>query len=296
MTRFLYIILTLLLITSSCSRSRVIKDKDLELILHDMFLQNAYSSEKKLKLDSLNIYKPIFEKYGYKEVDMLTTLTEFSRRKSSKFSVVLDKAIKRMDGEYELLQGKVAMLDTVSNIAKRRYLAVVYQDSLLSVKSEDDLKFVELRLPAKEGRYKLEFEHKFHDLAKNFSFKTEFGIFDDKKHQLFSRNVWVNTANLKGVDIVLDAPERADSLIGKFIVMPKSQKFSPLDIHSIKVTYFLDEKSALDSLYRQYMNYELLIDDIPYYDYPKDSITFFTDPEWYIIQRDSISFEQGDNN
>ena len=70
----------MLLMGMGCQQTREIPDEDLIKIFHDAYLANAYMGEKGISEDSLFLYEPIFERYGYSVEDMQNTLKTFSKR------------------------------------------------------------------------------------------------------------------------------------------------------------------------------------------------------------------------
>ena len=64
----------------SCDGPKAIPDKDLVNIFHDAFLANAYISESKITEDSLLLYEPILERYGYNVEDMRFTVHTIASR------------------------------------------------------------------------------------------------------------------------------------------------------------------------------------------------------------------------
>ena len=59
------IVCALVAVMAACARHKIIPDDTLALIFHDAFLTNAYIENENIDTDTLNIYEPIFEKYGY---------------------------------------------------------------------------------------------------------------------------------------------------------------------------------------------------------------------------------------
>ena len=70
----------------SCARDKVIPDEELARIFRDAYLINAYVSDRGVKLDSLELYEPVFSRYGYTAEDVRYTIGNFSRRKSAQLS------------------------------------------------------------------------------------------------------------------------------------------------------------------------------------------------------------------
>ena len=84
-------IITLLaaaVLLTDCRRKEVIPDDTLADIFHDAFIVNSYVGVERLDLDSLDIYEPIFDKYGYTSRDVRYTVANFSRRKSARLDAV----------------------------------------------------------------------------------------------------------------------------------------------------------------------------------------------------------------
>ena len=61
----------------SCTQKRIIPDDTLADIFHDAFVVNAYIGEERVNLDSLQIYEPIFNRYGYTSEDVVHTVGNF---------------------------------------------------------------------------------------------------------------------------------------------------------------------------------------------------------------------------
>ena len=131
MKRFIYILVSGLLL--ACSGYKIIPDEQLALIFHDAFLSNAYMQHRGMRPDSLNLYEPIFAKYGYTTADVQYTIGNFSKRKSARLSDVVEQAIKLLETEAEHLDREVSILDTIDNVARRTFRRTLYADSLVRV-------------------------------------------------------------------------------------------------------------------------------------------------------------------
>ena len=57
-------------------------DEELARDFPDAYLINAYVSDRGVKLDSLELYEPVFSRYGYTAEDVRYTIGNFSRRKA----------------------------------------------------------------------------------------------------------------------------------------------------------------------------------------------------------------------
>lgn len=121
------------LLVLACSRPKIIPDETLAEIFRDAYLTNAYINKRGLSVDSLDMYSPIFERYGYTAEDVRTTINNFSKRKSARLSDVVDVAADMLEAESARLGKEVAVLDSVNNIAMRRFTRTLYRDSTLHI-------------------------------------------------------------------------------------------------------------------------------------------------------------------
>lgn len=150
MKRFWYIVLAAtLLALGSCERRKTIPDNELAAIFHDAVVLNAYIDNQHVRLDSINIYEPIFEKYGYTTEDVRYTISSFLRRKSANLSDVVDDMIKRIEDEYNLLRVDVAKLDTIDDVARRMGHRRIMHDTAIVIKTKRD---------TSKLRYEVEFQ------------------------------------------------------------------------------------------------------------------------------------------
>lgn len=102
----------------SCARDKVIPDEELARIFRDAYLINAYVSDRGVKLDSLELYEPVFSRYGYTAEDVRYTIGNFSRRKSAKLSDVVEQSIRLLEEESAYYKYEVGVLDTIDNVAR----------------------------------------------------------------------------------------------------------------------------------------------------------------------------------
>ena len=139
MKQIWYIVLAAtLLALGSCDRRKIIPDEELAAIFHDAMVVNAYIDNQHVRLDSMNIYEPIFEKYGYTTEDVRYTISSFLRRKSANLSDVVDGMIKSIEDEYNALKVEVAKLDTIEDVAKRMAYSRIKHDTAIVIKTKRD--------------------------------------------------------------------------------------------------------------------------------------------------------------
>lgn len=141
----------------ACNSPKVIPDKTLGSIFHDALLVNAYLQQNpQYKSDSLNIYEPIFAKYGYTTEDVHHTINNIARRKSASLGNVTNYMTKLMEEQSEALYTLVHKQDTIESVAKRRYGEVLYEDTTIVSKVAADSTRLQIVIPhAKTGVYQI---------------------------------------------------------------------------------------------------------------------------------------------
>ena len=165
MKRFIYILVSGLLL--ACSGYKIIPDEQLALIFHDAFLSNAYMQHRGMRPDSLNLYEPIFAKYGYTTADVQYTIGNFSKRKSARLSDVVEQAIKLLETEAEHLDREVSILDTIDNVARRTFRRTLYADSLVRVTRLRDTARLTFSIDVEPGEYRITAHYLIDSLDRN---------------------------------------------------------------------------------------------------------------------------------
>ncbi len=156
------------LLFAGCTQRAIISDKELVQIFRDAFVVNAYTSVKSVSLDSLNIYEPIFESYGYTTQDVQYTIGNFSKRKSARLSDIVEGAIKILEREGLEYNREVSILDTVRSISQRRQREVIFEKSEILVTSLKDSTKVRFHInPVELGEYNISFDYLIDSLDKN---------------------------------------------------------------------------------------------------------------------------------
>lgn len=143
-----------------CSGPKAIPDKDLVKIFHDAFLANAYIDVCDVSQDSLLLYEPILSRYGYSVEDMQFTVRTIASRKSSRLSDLVGEASSALEEESKTHNYKLRVLDTIDNVAKRKYTRIMYSDSLIRVRRLSDTTKLHITLgDLVPGEYTVEFEY-----------------------------------------------------------------------------------------------------------------------------------------
>lgn len=281
---------TTLLLGVGCQEQRVIPDKDLVKIFHDAYLANAYIDESGISDDSLYLYEPIFERYGYTVEDMRHTLKTFSERKSALLSDLMLEVSQQFEEEARQEHRKVVVLDTIDNVAKRYYTRVVYEDTLIRVKRLRDTNKLRIRLKdLTTAEYTITFDYYIDTLDENRSSRVEVyalqgDTLETMRHTMmlsryregsYTRKLSIDTTH---TEIFIDMYYHNEH---------EESKMPDIKITNFRITRVIPTEVAVDSLYRRQLNIRLLNYDLMM-SFPADTIRKIETP---IDVADTIGIE-----
>ena len=276
MKRFIYILVSGLLL--ACSGYKIIPDEQLALIFHDAFLSNAYMQHRGMRPDSLNLYEPIFAKYGYTTADVQYTIGNFSKRKSARLSDVVEQAIKLLETEAEHLDREVSILDTIDNVARRTFRRTLYADSLVRVTRLRDtarLRFVFDSI--RPGDYTIAFDYLIDSLDENTQLRASvwFERADDRRVNVsptyltrrraaeYRREMKADTSMRRLVldlyEIRSPKPKRPHMTVRNLRVVYTTEIYT-LSLHNA-LPISPDAAEAVDSLFLRQLNIKIFADD-----------------------------------
>ena len=261
-----------------CADKKIIPDETLSDIFHDAFVVNAYIGEERINIDSLHIYEPIFNRYGYTTEDVVHTIGNFSRRKSARLGDVVERAIARLGEESKAYAKEVVILDTIRNVAIRTFTREFYSDTLIKASKRADSTVMRIELfPVNKGEYTIKYGYKCTGNLEKHPRRAEF-YFEDQDG---FRNGYasVSLRESGNVNRTIIARENGMRLIIKLGELEKKYgkrypKDQSIEIRNLKVERKLSEKDAIDSLFKKEMDIRILTYDIPF---KKDSLALSAD-------------------
>lgn len=283
------VILILLLLATlgiqGCKKKNVIPDDVLSEIFHDAFVANAYIGINRMNVDSLEIYEPIFNKYGYTAKDVAYTVGNFSRRKSARLGSVVEKAIDKLEEESKLYNKKVVILDTIRNVAIRTFTKTLYQDTLIEARKRADSTRLRIVIePIHQGDYSINYQYINEDDIEKYPRRAEFYFEDEhgirngytsitiRKNERVKRTLVSNEERNKRLIIELGRyTNQRNYSSKKRFVKPKTQN---LTIKNLSVVYKPHEEDAIDSLFKRYVDVKIFADGFLI---TKDSLTLSAD-------------------
>ncbi len=286
--RSFFLLIALLSLAVGCSRRQTIPDDTLAEIFRDAYLTNAYLGIKHMPLDSIAIYEPMLKHHGYTPEDFRYTIGNFSRRKSAQLGTVLKNAENQLTALATEYEKKVTVLDTIRNVAVRRFSRTVATDSLIEIKKIADttkLKYVVENI--QPGSYSVRYIYNYKKeepkrsknrkinpadqltLRGSLHIETHSGStknnysYNLRERESIRRTIPVDTAGSKIV-IIFAKPSDARHKIRK----------PDITISDLVITYTPDETMAIDSLFKQYVDIKIF-DDVFFPD-TADSLTLAT--------------------
>ena len=243
----------------ACNSRKLIPDAELGQIFHDAMLINAYiQHNRQHDLDSMNIYEPVLAKYGYTKEDMHYTLNNISRRKSASLGKVADYMINTLNDESDRLNEQVAKLDTIENVARRRYQRVIYQDTTIVATTEADTALLQIVIPhAEKGLYHIDASYTIDSSDKGIGRRyvikwmhgeetvreiTSSSLSRGRKARI-SVDAWINEGDSLAEYLYID--------FTRFNLKKNRLPKSPITIHEIKVTHTPHIDYSKERLFRE---------------------------------------------
>ncbi len=206
-----------LLLLAACG-PRQIPERKMQAIIRDIFLVNAYmagyGTQKTIRTDSVDIYTPILEDYGYDLADFRHTLDRWTLKKSSKLSELIDGAtadIRRENEHYVALQQAQDRLDT---LIRARYRDTLYRhpDSI-RVGSSRNLDRLRFTLAADPGTYRIRYRYLVDSAVRSSYISFRYELLDSASQILRTDSRGLTERKVaRWIDLSFDAAEGIDSL------------------------------------------------------------------------------------
>ncbi len=282
MKRVLIITLTLLCIVS-CARKKEIDDQTLAKIFSEAYISNAYLGINYFNIDSVQIYEPILERYGYTPEDLRYTIGNFSRRKSAQLGRVLKDAEEQIKVFADIYEKEVVILDTIKNVAVRSMQRVVCKDSLISVKKLADTSKLKLVVePLQPGMYSIRYRYtcereKFKEKGKSKELSLRGAINIETNNGIHKNNYSYNLRDEENIRRTITTDTASKRLVitfAKTADQSKKMKKPNVTVTDLVIEYTPEENLAIDSLFKRYIDIKIF-DDVFFP--AKDSLTLSAD-------------------
>ena len=278
------ICILIVLSVAGCARKKEIDDHTLAKIFSEAYITNAYMGIKYFNIDSVQIYEPILEHYGFTPEDFRYTIGNFSRRKSAQLGRVLKEAEEQIKQYADIYDREVVILDTIQNVAVRTMQRVVHKDTLISIKKLADSSKLKMVIdPLQPGMYSVRYKYnctkeqvkdkkgKKKDLALRgvINIETSTGThannyaYNLREEENIRRTISTDTAAKR---LVITFAKPAD---------PTHKMRKPnITISDFIIEYTPEENLAIDSLFKRYIDIKIF-DDVFFS--AKDSLALSAD-------------------
>ncbi len=241
----------------SCGGPKVIPDKQLVQIFHDLYLVNSVAGQSAVKFDSLNIYEPVLESYGYTSDDFRNTIGTFARRKSASLSNdIVEPVMELLRVEAERYKHRVAMVDTVAGIARRKFATRVLSRDRIAARRVADTGRLRISLPVGEGTYEVSYSYLVDSTDLNGTLRTNVYVVDSEGERVASNLYRLGRAGRGRTTQTV----RTDTAARRMVIVlgsypAKGIRTPSLTVDSLVVTRFLPDRVAVDSLAREWLDY-----------------------------------------
>ena len=248
-----------------CSGPRVIPDDILVKIFHDAYVANAYMEECRIRQDSLLIYEPIFQRYGYTMDDLQYTITNFTERKSAMLSDLMGEVNRMLEAESRLEAKRMIVLDTIDNIAKRQYTRTIYADTLIRAKRLRDSS--KLRITIEDiipGDYNISFEYLIDSLDENRNSRIEVMFIDSEGGEKARHTMMMSRHRDGKYAHKMTADTAVRKLFINIFYHPTNEEAKTPDItvRNFKVVRHLPTDICVDSLYLEQLDIRIFNHDL----------------------------------
>lgn len=282
--------------TSGCSRPKSISDEKLTEILKDFYVINAYAKRypQIVQYDSVDIYEPVLQKYGYTSKDFIHTIETFSKRKSARLSNIIEVVIDQLDDEFNYYVLRTKRLDYIDSLAFAVAKKTVYFDPRIEIlNGEKDRDKMKLSIPAEDGRYEIRYYYQLDSTDKNPSPQNRHLLYDSTQRIIATQTTRIknNSIRILNQTKLHSSPEvrRMEIVFGAY--PNKIFRSEPnLVIDSLEIVWYPNEQEARNTLVRHFLPITPSIDE-PYENKgtEADSSSLYIPSPLIVEERDSIA-------
>lgn len=282
-------------VLGGCNRPQTISDNELIDIFHDAYLANAYLNSTFEEYDSVLVYEPILERYGYTTEDLQHSIQTFSERKSALLSDLVAKTYRRLDEESKAEARKVVILDTLDRVAQRTYTRMIYADSLIVAKELRDTSKLRITIDSLvPGEYNVSFSYLIDSLDENRNSRVEAYVLCSDSARAMRHTTMLSRYRESNYSRKFTVDTQHRQLYINMYYHPSNEisKQPDITIRNLEVERVLPAEVSVDSLYHQQLNVRIFNHAL---------MSRFTADTVYIpepiIEPDSIaSYEEADSS
>ncbi len=251
-SRSLLSVFAAVLLLCGCGGPKIIPDRELARIFHDIYLVNAYVNQSNPGLDSLNIYEPVFAAHGYTSEDMQYTIGNFAKRKSARLSDdVVEVARQMLQTEAQGYSYRISLVDTVARRAHRQFARRVYTGDEIRVRRAADTGRLSIVIPdLSPGEYEISYRYYIDSTDRNAPLRTESYIVDSKGKRSGLTSRRLAAADSGRITVLHTARQGDRRLVLALNGYPRNLTRPSLAVDCLRVTHYLPREEAVGRLRR----------------------------------------------
>ena len=258
---------------AGCKGYKQIPEGTLAEIFRDMYILNAYVDKHALRqsLDSIDIYEPVLQSYGYTTKDFKNTIVDESKRKSFRLTDIVDRAIAMLESEQQAVQERVRRIDYIDSLALAVSTREIYRhDSTITIRSKADSLNRRLAIPLTDRRYsgrlEISYIYSLDSLDPNQNLTNRHIVIDSAGNQRHNTTARLQKRQNARYSTSVTVTEGSDTLLMTFGNYPSDAKRMGLSIDSLVVKYQPVLAEAYEVLADEY-SYRLIIDEKEVHEY-----------------------------
>ncbi len=240
------------LLLYGCGGPKIIPDRELAQIFHDIYLVNVYANQTGLEVDSLNIYEPVLASYGYTSEDVQYTIGNFAKRKSARLSTdVVEVAIEMLRSEGSRYRRQIEIRDTIALIARLRSADTVYFNPRIAVRRTADTSRLRVLIDDIEpGRYRVSWSYTVDSLDRNLSLRYDTWLVDTTGRRSGATGQRLERERRTTPEVNLTTTDAHRRLSISLAAYPRDMTTPRIAVDSLTVIHYLPDDEAVRRLAR----------------------------------------------
>ncbi len=263
-TLLIVALMALLTLSPSCAKRTTIPDEQLALIFRDAFLTNAYVLDKHIRFDTVQVYQPIFDRYGYTAEDVAYTVGSFSKRKSARLSDVVEQSIKLLESGEATYRHETMILDSIDAKAQRASKRTIYSNPLVEYHSLADTTKLVIELDSLDaGTYHINFEYMVDSLDNNrSSYRTmSWKEFPNDKSKKGLSTAYLRKRSIQEYNRTIKSDTMVHRLVVKLAESFEVKRKPHVTFKNIVVEYTAPEDVAVEQMFKKKLDIRIFADE-----------------------------------
>lgn len=261
MNRITCIFCTIALLLCSCGKPKVIPEDKLSQIIRDILITNAYSNIYMGSAinDTVDIYTPIFKKYGYTDRDFRYSLGKLEMKKSSRITEVIDLAIADISRQNDYFTARKIIRERIDSLANEMFKDTVYVMDTAEIKitslTKKDRERLVINIPVKKGNYSVRYGYIVDSTDLNPYTLMRYNITDSLQRTTKVNSMSLMKGGRKTIEFKVETSAKDRELTIKLADHPETAKKPHITFDSIYIIYYEPLESSRKKLTQKLLNF-----------------------------------------